>query len=135
MGKTSILKMATLIVIQKISSNWHSIDEYAIISIYLKGMQDGKPVRAGICQKTHLINELKVNLLLRTDILGPKQVLLDLEKRKAFIRSCNITIPIKVKARSSQSMQHPIHIQKTTIILAQSSLAIQVHQLTTLPAN
>lgn len=101
----------------------------------MKGIQDGKPVRACICREAHLVNELKANLLLETDILGLEQIFLDLGKRKAFIKSCNITIPIKVKARSSQSMQHPIHIQKITIIPAQSLLAVQVHQLTILLAN
>lgn len=67
-------------------------------------IQDGKKVCACICQKTHIVNELKANILAGTDVLGPEKVILYLEKREAFIGSCDVTISIQIRARARYSV-------------------------------
>lgn len=133
--KVPVRKMATPIIVRDIGSNRHSTDEYAILSMYFEGSKEGKPVQAHIRREVHLVDELKANILIRTDVLGPEEVVLDLGKKKAFIGSCKVTIPIQVKAWSGKSVQRPVHILKTTIVPPLSTLAVPIHQLVTMPVG
>ena len=115
-GSISIRKMADPIMVRGIGSNRHSTDEYAIISIYFEGIQDGKKVLAHICCEAHIVEKLKANILVGTDVLAPEQMILDLGKREAFIGSCRVTIPIQTRTLAGQSIQQPVHVRKTTVM-------------------
>lgn len=56
-------------------------------------------VLANIIRKIYFINNLKRKILIRNDILMPKNFLIDLTKHKTMISSCNITIQNTIKPR------------------------------------
>lgn len=136
-GTIPIKTMATPITVRGIGSSQHQTDQYAIVPMMFEGTQDEEKVFACIYREVHLVKELKANLLIGTDILGPEEVILDLGLGKAYLGSCKVSIPILVKSRSNSpnGIQRPVHIQKTTIIPPRSIQAVPIHHIQHVPTN
>ena len=133
-GKIPIRKMVTPITVRGIGSNKHATDEYAIVDIRLQGLKDGKPAITLIRREVHLVEDLKANFLIGNNILKPEGFKIDLERNKAFISSCGVTIPINVQSRSIP-IHKPIHLKKSTVIPPHSITPVQVHSLAAMPSD
>lgn len=127
-GKVPIRKMATPITVRGIGTNKHSTVEYAIMDIYLKGIQDGKPAIAVLRREVHLVKDLKANFLIGNDILGPEKVSINLSKGEAHIGSCDVTIALSIKGRATP-IHKPIHLKKSTIVPAHTVIPVPIHHL------
>ena len=66
--------MASPISVRGIGSNHYSINEYMLLEIYLLGTRNGKDIRVKITREVYLVDGLKVKILLRTNIIGPKKI-------------------------------------------------------------
>lgn len=62
-----------------------------------KKIKNKKKVFAYIYQEIYLVKELKVNLLIRTNILGFGKVVINLGLKKVYLKSYKVFIPIEVK--------------------------------------
>ena len=67
-------------------------NEYFIANLYFLTIDGSK--FAWLRRELHIVNNLKIKLLVRMDILGPKGFIIDLLRNKAYILICNIDIPI-----------------------------------------
>lgn len=95
MNRISIRIMTTFITIRDFKTNKHLIDQYAIISMYFKNKDNlDKEIRIMIIKKIHLINNLKINILLKNDILSSKLIDISMLTTTIYIESCNMTISI-----------------------------------------
>ena len=77
----------------------------------------------------HLINDLKINMLINNDILDSEKFIIDLEKEKTYIDSCDIIVFIKIQRRSNDFVQRSIHIKTTIIISSRSKMIVNIHYL------
>lgn len=95
---TPIRKMAISITILGLEANQHATDKYTISDIYIpaKNTQE-QLVTAHIRREVHLVPDLKSNMLIETDIMTPKQFVLDLSKKSAFIGSCFYKFNLDIK--------------------------------------
>ena len=137
-GKVPIRTMATPITVRGIGTNRHLTDKYAIGTVSLFGKVKGRPTIARFRREIHLVDDLKANLLVGTDILGPEKIAIDLGKREAFIGSCNVTVPIDIGSRSTASVNaihKAVHIKKTMIIPPHTVSPVTIHHLGDIPKD
>lgn len=86
---TTILKMATSIIIRGLEDNKHVTDQYAMTNIYISAKNSQKKlVTVHIQCEIYLILGLKANMLVKTKIIILEQFVLDFNKKTAFIESC-----------------------------------------------
>lgn len=135
--RISIRTMATPITVRGIGTTQHKTDEYAIVPFMFEDTQRGQPVLARFWREVHLVDELKANLLIGIDIMGPELVTVDMGQKKVIRGSCNVEIPIEIKtrSRSAQGIQRPIHAQKTTVIPGHCVLPVYIHHLYQVPKD
>lgn len=89
--------MTTSITVRDFETSKHLTDRYAIISIYFKNKNKfDKNVRIMIIKEIHLINDLKINILLENYILNSKLFDISMLTATAYIENCNVTISIKI---------------------------------------
>ena len=135
-GKVPIRKMATPVTVRGIGTNRHTTDEYAIIDIHFLGVKNGKPAIAVLRREVHLVTDLKANFLIGTDIMGPEKFKIDFEKDEAQIGSCEVTIPVNIKSRTTPTaINKPVHLKKSTIIPPHTVLPVPIHSLSAMPSD
>lgn len=128
--------MATPIIVRGINFNKHATDQYVIVPINLSGMSKGNPAIARFRREIHLAQDLKANILLKSDVLGPQQVTIDLEKIETHIVSCDVTISIDIGSRNKISaVQQAVYIRQTTVLPFHSIKKIPIHYLDDVSKN
>lgn len=95
----------------------YNFDKYAITDFYFNKVKvDRSRAITYFCREIHLVDDLKINILVDINILNSKDFTLDLAAKITFIKSCNITIFICTKARRDCIVNQSIYLRKTTII-------------------
>ena len=94
-----------------------------------KGTQKKQPVLAKFWREVQLVNNLKANLLIDIDIMGPKLVIFDIGRKRVILGSCNIEVSIKIKFRSysTHGVTRLVYTQKTTVVLPHMALPVNIH--------
>ncbi len=125
----TIRRMATPLNVRGLGTNKHETSEYIIASIYFAGKNpQGKPVRGVIRREVHLVDNLKANMLIGNDILGPEGISIDGANSKATIASCQgMTIPIEIRTLTKGMINKALHARSTTVIPPHSMTAIPIH--------
>ena len=123
---TPIRTMASPLQVRGLGTNRHESWEYAICDIHMPGTKDGQKVTSLFRREVHLVDNLKANMLLGNDIIGPEGFAIDMAKRHAVISSTGITIPLEVRS-PKLAIQRPVHLKKTTVIPPHAEMAVAVH--------
>jgi len=79
--------MTLPLMVKGIGNKKYATEEYAIIDLYIPGNLNGKTVIAYIKREVHIVLELKAKLLIRIDILRPKQIDLSFQNKVLTIYS------------------------------------------------
>ena len=66
-----IKKITSFISIRGVSNKIVSTDEYVMITIYIKEIVNGMKRSACLTIKVHVVNDLKANILIETNIMTP----------------------------------------------------------------
>ena len=126
---TPIQKMATPIMVRGLGANKHTTDQYAIADIYIPAKDgQGQEVTAHIRREIHLVEELKANMLVGTEIMTPELFVLDLSKKTAFIGSCSYSFDLDIEI-PRVSIQRPVHTKTRATILPHTMQVIPIHYL------
>ena len=113
-----IKKLPISIPVRGVSNKIMSTSEYAMVTVYIKDLVDGISKMACLTMEVHIVNDLKANILIDTDILTPQGMTVDLEVRVVKLRKYQgLEVPIDVVART-QSRSKRIIRTKSSIILA-----------------
>ena len=89
--------------VKGIGETRHSIAEYIRIPLLLPGKSDiGEPVLAEIIVDVHLVDDLRANMLIGMDTMGPEGIDIITTKRHAYVTSCNTRIPVDIKPRGAR---------------------------------
>ena len=90
-----IRKILSYLRIKGLGSAIYNINKYMLIPIYLRNLKrNNNKTLTYITRKIYLINNLKVNLLIKNNIMKSKKIRLDVSKNEVYINSCNIIIKI-----------------------------------------
>ena len=123
---TKVKKMTWLIKIQELDFNSHAAEDYVKLNLYLSA-NHGKT--ADIHWEIHIINNLKVNILIEIDILISEQIDVLLSQWKVIIESCKkVQLNLNVTTLSNQINQLLL-LNNQTIILVYEFIIVQVKSL------
>ena len=82
-----------------------------------------------IRREIHLMNNLKINMLIDNNVIDFEKWNIDNKHSKITIDNCDVIISIDIRRRSSinQSIYKSMHIKKTIIVSSQSKMIISIH--------
>ena len=90
--------MDSLFTVKGIGEARYSITKYIRILLLLPRKSDiNKPILAEIIVNVYLIDNLRVNILIGMDTIGPEGINIITTKRHAYVTSYNMRIPFKIK--------------------------------------
>ena len=108
-----------------LSSTSHSVNEYVQLDIYLPSHGRTAIIRREI----HIVDSLKANMLVSTDILVPEKIDVLLSQQKAVIGSCqSMEIPVHVITLSDHTNQ-TIQSNDETVIPAYGYTTVPIETL------
>ena len=127
-----IKKMASPMKVRGLGSSSHSAEDYVDLDIYFP-TNHGKT--AVIHREIHIVDDLKANILIGTDILVPERIDVLLSQRKAIIGSCeNVELDINVTTLPNQT-NRLLMLNSQTTIPAYGSTIVQIRPLHGLPTD
>ena len=115
------------IVIQELRTEIHYYDEYIILIIYLSDNNDQLAI---IIKEMHIINNLKIKILVDINILILKNISIMLLSRKAIVNSYNnIELSLTVTTQLINLVQKIIMTHKNTIIQLRSHINVLIFKI------
>ena len=110
-----IKKFKKFIIVKNIDIVKHIIDDYLLLFIYIKKQIDDQFVVVHFRREIHVINNLKIKLLLKINVMSSKRIIIDLNQRQFFIKNCqNLTIKLKIIVKNNVKIRRVIKIEKKT---------------------
>ena len=124
---TTILRMASPLKVRGVGTNKYETDEFAILPIYLPGKdKDGQDILACLTAEFHLVDNLRAQMLIGNDIIGPQGIIIDVSNQFATIFQCeSIQVPIEPRQRS-QFVRRNIHAQEAMVVPPHSEVLVPV---------
>ena len=121
-----IRTMTSSFKIRDLNTNRHENWKYVICDIYLSNIKNDKNVALIIRREIHLIENLKINILLDNNIIKTKKFFIDIIKRQISIFNIDVIISLKIKFLK-QIIQRSIHIKKTIIVSSYNEITISIN--------
>ena len=122
-------KFKTLIVVRNIEIVKHVIDDYLLLSMYVKKQIDDQFIVAHFRREIHVINNLKIKLLLKINVMSSKRIIIDLNQRQFFIKNCqNLTIKLKIIVKNNVKIRRVIKFEKKLVV--ETNFIVQMSMIT-----
>ena len=125
----SIRQMTTSFTMRDLDISQHQNLDYAILSMYFDDVKNDNFVKALIRREVHLVDNLKINMLIENDVIVSEDVVFDLVKKQALIDNCEVTIAFDVRSRVSHAQQRSIHVKKVIVLSSRNQMIISIHHL------
>jgi hypothetical protein len=98
------------LTVRGIGDRKHVIDQYVHIHVFIRGIFQNQIVLLKFPIEANITEDLRANMLIGTDVLGPHQILLDIFNAKAIARTCqNATIPLRIRAKPHHTTPRPVY--------------------------
>ena len=111
----------------------HSIAEYVRVPLLLPGKSDiGEPVLAEVTVDVHLVDDLRANMLIGMDTIGPEEINIITTKRQAYVTSCNIRIPVEIKPQGAR-VRRAVKAKNDVLVGPGEQITIPVNYRAELP--
>ena len=83
---------------KKFKFNRHKTFKYIILFIYIYNINDKieNLARIFFLKKIHIVDDLKINILINNNIIKLENIIVSHEKRTIHIENCDVTILIKI---------------------------------------
>ena len=118
--------MQTSLKVKDIKSFTHEFVEYVCISVYFSGLtKNDFSALTFIARKIHLINDLKIKMLIENDLLNSKNFIIDIEKKSTTIENCEINISLKIQSKESY-IRKIVHAQNIVVLLSSEKQLISI---------
>ena len=112
--------MSILLSIKEVDNKIIQSIEYVVVSVYFKDKYNNKSIIVEVIMKIHLIDDLKVKLLIDVNIINSEDIILNFLKNRLIIESCqNFEIIIKSKTRSNSNTRRIVRIKKTFTLISE----------------
>lgn len=127
LSNAKIHKMALPLKVRGIGTSKHETDEYVTEPLYFPATNTaGDNIIACVRRELHIVEDLRINILIDNDIIESEDITLDVVKGSAYISDCQATIVISSRQRG-QCIRRILHANTTTIILARTQRMVPVH--------
>lgn len=122
--------MTSFILVRTIENVIHQFIEYLLVIFYIENIlssSNKKKAIAKITREIHLVDSLKINMLIKIDILISKLIIMNINERTLFIESCrNLTVKINAMFRVNLNIRRVVRSRIKVVILSQVLLEILV---------
>lgn len=79
----------------------HKLSNFALTTVYIPGLdRNGREVYTSITCELHLVDGLKINMLIGNNLLCTEGFIINFSSSSAFIHSCSIRININARQHS-----------------------------------
>ena len=110
-------KFKIFIVVRNIEIVKYIIDDYLLFFIYVKKQIDDQFVVVHFRRKIHVINNLKIKLLLKINVMNSKRMIIDLNQRQFFIKNCqNLTTKLEIIVKNNVKLRRIIKVKKKLVV-------------------
>lgn len=102
----------TPVTVRGIGEGRHKLSKYIILPIYFRGynVKDNTLAYASFDRKVTIVDDLKVNILLGIDYLGPEKFDIILSTKSTVIRLYDVRISVGIKRNG-----RPINVKITAV--------------------
>ena len=108
--------MITSLKVKDIDPTTHESLEFVSISIYFSELaKNDTPAFVFIIREIHLVNDLKVKMLIDNDLLNSEKFIIDVEKKSTTIDSCEINIMLEIQLKDPY-LRRTIHAQQAMML-------------------
>ena len=122
----SIRTMMISIFVRDFDTTQHWFNDYVIIFIYFSNKKNEIVVKTMITREIHLIDNLKINILIENDFMKSKKIDINMTKKIAHIDNCDVIVALNVKI--SRIIVHTsIHARKTIIVFSHIEIVLSIH--------
>ena len=91
-----------VISLREIETAKHLSDEWVILNLYIQSYINLLLTITYLTKKVHLVDNLKVKMLISTNILVIKEAVVNLSQQKMFLSACkNILISIQISFKDN----------------------------------
>lgn len=131
-----IKKIITKISIRGLKSKIHHSDEFVVLIFYMKGvLSEGNRAFTQITREIHIIDNLKADMLIGSNILTSKRILINFAIQIIKIDSCrDITVSIDFRARL-KSIKRTIKSSSRIILLSRTTISVSIAYIEELSTN
>ena len=134
--KLEIKKMTTSLPVRGVGNKIIRTNEYATVSIYVRGTLDGLARTACFTMEVHIVDDLKANILIGTDTMTPEGMLVDLNTKVLTLAKCQgLQAPLDVVARSNPHSKRTIRSKSATTIAPGTTVEVPVAYNGTIPVD
>ena len=122
-----IKKLVSSISVREVSNKIVNSDKYIIVTIYVKDIIDGEAKTACLTMKVHIVNNLKINLLIENDIMISQNMCVDLDIRTCKFEKCQrLKTPIDVITKFRSNLRRTIRNKVNVIIVSDATVTVPV---------
>ena len=107
----------------------HMSNEYVIVFMYFFEKKNNVFVRAMIIKKNHLIDNLKINMLIDIDLIESKKMNINIFNKTIYIINCDVIVSFDVRTFRI-IVQISIHVRKIIIISSRLMISLLIHYIT-----
>lgn len=127
MLKILLKTLQTLINVRGIENSKHSCQEYAFIDLYLPGILINKSVVTHLTRDIHVVDDLRVKLLLGMNIMSSKRISTNVTKRLVTVDSCrDLLVKLSIIFKTDDRTRRVIHSKARVIIESHALLQISI---------
>ena len=131
-----IKKIAFFISIRDVNNKIINIDEYIMITIYIKEIVNDMKRSTCLTIKIYIINDLKTNILIKTNIITFQEMTINWKTRIIKLKRCQrLNISIDVVARTQSHFKRIIRIKFSIIIISSIITKVSVAYNNTISKN
>ena len=110
---TAIDHVDQAIRVRGLGDKLHDSKEYVELDLYIQGRtKDGSLALAHIKREFHLVDNLKANVLIGMDVLGPERSVLDTDRKQLILRSCGLAVPMEIHSREGKPVNRAVRADK-----------------------
>ena len=121
-----IKRTAQAIKVRGIGDAMVSSSEYTMLEITVRGTLEGRAVLGKLRRQIHVVDELKANMLLGSDILGPEKMVVDYHHEVLILHCCRgMTVTMTVTP-AKQRVNRVVRASTKIVVPAHSSTMVPV---------
>ena len=104
------------------------------MTLYIPGIINGQQAMASITHQLHVVDNLQAKLLIRMDILGPEQAIVNIGRRRLILPMCeNLQAELAVSPRAARTTGRIVLAQSLTTIPPKLVMSVPVRLRKTVP--
>ena len=116
--------------VRELNINRHFTFEYIIVFIYfVDKYTNDKKIKICFRRETHIIDDLKTNMLIENDIIDLKNFIINLNNKIIRINNCDVIVSIEIQLFKISTIHLSIYLKKIIIVSIHVELTIFIHRM------